>query len=756
MFKEELQKASSQKTTVPVKEESVKVSETSEQLNQTIDNGSADLFAMLDDPAPIDSGKTESTQADSDTDSEITFSEEIKNSHDESVSVNDDILDSEDKEAVSLSTSESAAPEESLNCDNTFSDSTDDVPFDVKESALTKEETVIASSENSKIIKNSFKGDDLDVLISAFEHTVKNTVTSIAKPNASKYADELKRILKKEEIVSDVVPKAVSINAGRLSENTKITVTENSALIEDVFNYLDLIKAKSDELVLKISKNSSAPVNDAKSHIEGISAVVSDINSINKELSDDAPSKSVLSAISKLPSFDENGNIVAQNPVEETTEFKLEAKEEPLSADELLLKAQEAARAQLMLDQNLNEKLLAESKEINAKTNLAELLNSDDPVKNEVAYNKDGDVLIEDNIEELKNVASSCNDAVADATVNEITDSNDTADLISSNDDVLVEPFNQLTTLQDALNIELGRKVNVSSYSVVSEGKNNYSDALIQAVNASLSGKFGSNRNVVEGVIPESKSVESAEAKTVPLEEQIKEPFEIVPEVEPEYVKDIPVLSEAQKTIVDSKTQAHSSNVSGPLLNSALTGGNNTNFPVKDGNPRALKSATLKIIEEDQQFENRRLGRKLETSDFYPKVIESSQWLKTIRNAGYTDGPMYSTLCYANRKINPNDEYDWTLEVSSDFEFLTKAPEFLHNLQTKFSILMNHPVKLSVKIVEGVPFECPEDLARKWYLKELENSRIRIRENVVLNRLLTNLGEDVNTINLTLYTQEDN
>ena len=171
-------------------------------------------------------------------------------------------------------------------------------------------------------------------------------------------------------------------------------------------------------------------------------------------MSDDAPSKSVLSAISKLPSFDENGNIVAQNPVEETTEFKLEAKEEPLSADELLLKAQEAARAQLMLDQNLNEKLLAESKEINAKTNLAELLNSDDPVKNEVAYNKDGDVLIEDNIEELKNVASSCNDAVADATVNEITDSNDTADLISSNDDVLVEPFNQLTTLQDALNIE--------------------------------------------------------------------------------------------------------------------------------------------------------------------------------------------------------------------------------------------------------------------------------------------------------------
>ena len=197
------------------------------------------------------------------------------------------------KEAVSLSTSESAAPEESLNCDNTFSDSTDGVPFDVKESALTKEETVIASSENSKIIKNSFKGDDLDVLISAFEHTVKNTVTSIAKPNASKYADELKRILKKEEIVSDVIPKAVSINAGRLSENTKITVTENSALIEDVFNYLDLIKAKSDELVLKISKNSSAPVNDAKSHIEGISAVVSDINSINKELSDDAPSKSV-------------------------------------------------------------------------------------------------------------------------------------------------------------------------------------------------------------------------------------------------------------------------------------------------------------------------------------------------------------------------------------------------------------------------------------------------------------------------------
>ena len=54
----------------------------------------------------------------------------------------------------------------------------------------------------------------------------------------------------------------------------------------------------------------------------------------------------------------------------------------------------------------------------------------------------------------------------------------------------------------------------------------------------------------------------------------------------------------------------------------------------KDGDPKELKAATIKLLQEDQQFENRRLGRKLTSKDFYNQVEALDDWFKTIHKAG--------------------------------------------------------------------------------------------------------------------------
>ena len=175
----------------------------------------------------------------------------------------------------------------------------------------------------------------------------------------------------------------------------------------------------------------------------------------------------------------------------------------------------------------------------------------------------------------------------------------------------------------------------------------------------------------------------------------------------------------------------------------------------KDGDPKELKAATIKLLQEDQQFENRRLGRKLTSKDFYNQVEALDDWFKTIHKAGYNDGPVYASLCFSNRIIDPNDQYKWTLQVSTDFKLLLDSPDYHHNLRTKFSICLNHPVEITLVPVDGMPSGCPEDLANRCYLKEIENTRLKIMNNKHLNAFLEHLGEDARTVNLTLYTQEN-
>lgn len=179
---------------------------------------------------------------------------------------------------------------------------------------------------------------------------------------------------------------------------------------------------------------------------------------------------------------------------------------------------------------------------------------------------------------------------------------------------------------------------------------------------------------------------------------------------------------------------------------------NSTN---SDGNPKKFRESTLKLIEEDQQFENKRLGRRLESCDFYDRVYASDSWYQDIVKAGYNDGPVYSALCYTNRIINPDNPYSWTLQISSDFQLLFISPEFHHNLRTKFSIEQGHPVELKIEKVQGIPAGCPEDLARRCYVKEIEDTRRKMAKNKNISLLLEHLGEDIRTLNLSLYKQED-
>lgn len=192
-----------------------------------------------------------------------------------------------------------------------------------------------------------------------------------------------------------------------------------------------------------------------------------------------------------------------------------------------------------------------------------------------------------------------------------------------------------------------------------------------------------------------------------------------------------------------------------PINADALSFGNENENSLSDGDPKVMRESTLKLLNEDKQFENRRLGRKLESRDFYHLVEKSDDWLKLIHQAGYNFGDYYASLCFSTRLIDPNDQYRWILKISDDFALLMKQPDYHHNLVTKFSICMHHPVDITFAPVKGIPEGSPEDLARKFYLKEIQKERENIINNANLCQFIQTLGDDPRTVNLGLYTQQD-
>lgn len=399
---------------------------------------------------------------------------------------------------------------------------------------------------------------------------------------------------------------------------------------------------------------------------------------------------------------------------------------------------------------------------------------------------KVNDTLVSTDTVKVNSIAQSSVIGSAKVTNNN-TKLTNTDDMRSDTDLSKVQEFMSLTK---ALALELQKGSYTDSVPVIKA--HTYSQSLNQAITQTLNGQLGSNHNAVEGnssgvfsnedsSINENKAIESASTKPQVLVQhqsvlqdktstahntQISEnnSASSSSEVPSEYFYEIPVdayesdIDPVDNSIVDESYDndefSEGARVKGSDLKFDYIGANE-NSTNADGNPAKFRESTLKLIEEDQQFENKRLGRRLESCDFYDRVYKNDAWYQDIVKAGYNDGPVYSALCYTNRVVSPDDPYFWVLQISSDFQLLFISPEFHHNLRTKFSIEQEHPVELKIEKVQGIPRGCPEDLARHFYVKEIEDTRQKMSKDKNVSLLLEHLGEDIRTLNLSLYKQED-
>lgn len=399
---------------------------------------------------------------------------------------------------------------------------------------------------------------------------------------------------------------------------------------------------------------------------------------------------------------------------------------------------------------------------------------------------KVNDTLVSTDTVKVNSIAQSSVIGSAKVTNNN-TKLTNTDDMRADTDLSKVQEFMSLTK---ALALELQKGIYTDSVPVIKA--HTYSQSLNQAITETLNGQLGSNHNAVEGnssgvfsnevsSINENKVIETASTKPQVLVQhqsvlqdkistaqntQISENNSVSSssEVPSEYFYEIPVdayesdIDPVDNSIVDESYDndefSEGARVKGSDLKFDYIGANE-NSTNADGNPAKFRESTLKLIEEDQQFENKRLGRRLESCDFYDRVYKNDAWYQDIVKAGYNDGPVYSALCYTNRVVSPDDPYSWVLQISSDFQLLFISPEFHHNLRTKFSIEQEHPVELKIENVQGIPRGCPEDLARHFYIKEIEDTRQKMSKDKNVSLLLEHLGEDIRTLNLSLYKQED-
>lgn len=399
---------------------------------------------------------------------------------------------------------------------------------------------------------------------------------------------------------------------------------------------------------------------------------------------------------------------------------------------------------------------------------------------------KVNDTLVSTDTVKVNSIAQSSVIGSAKVTNNN-TNLTNTDDMRADTDLSKVQKFMSLTK---ALALELQKGSYTDSVPVIQA--HTYSQSLNQAITETLNGQLGSNHNAVEGnssgvfsnedsSINENKAIETASTQPQVLVQhqsvlqdktstaqntQISENNSVSSssEVPSEYFYEIPVdayesdIDPVDNSIVDESYDndefSEGARVKGSDLKFDYIGANE-NSTNADGNPAKFRESTLKLIEEDQQFENKRLGRRLESCDFYDRVYKNDAWYQDIVKAGYNDGPVYSALCYTNRVVSPDDPYSWVLQISSDFQLLFISPDFHHNLRTKFSIEQEHPVELKIEKVQGIPRGCPEDLARHFYVKEIEDTRQKMSKDKNVSLLLEHLGEDIRTLNLSLYKQED-
>lgn len=430
---------------------------------------------------------------------------------------------------------------------------------------------------------------------------------------------------------------------------------------------------------------------------------------------------------------------------------------------------------------------------LNASTDNAATNATRTAAKNGIAESTDKELVIKVNDTLVSTDTVKVNSIAQSSVIGSAKVTNNNTKLTNTDDmraDTDLSKVQEFMSLTKALALELQKGSYTDSVPVIKA--HTYSQSLNQAITETLNGQLGSNHNAVEGnsigvfsnefsSINENKVIETASIQPQVLGKhqsvlqdktstaqntQISENNSVSSssEVPSEYFYEIPVdayesdIDPVDNSIVDESYDndefSEGSRVKGSDLKFDYIGANE-NSTNADGNPAKFRESTLKLIEEDQQFENKRLGRRLESCDFYDRVYKNDAWYQDIVKAGYNDGPVYSALCYTNRVVSPDDPYSWVLQISSDFQLLFISPEFHHNLRTKFSIEQEHPVELKIEKVQGIPRGCPEDLARHFYVKEIEDTRQKMSKDKNVSLLLEHLGEDIRTLNLSLYKQED-
>lgn len=430
---------------------------------------------------------------------------------------------------------------------------------------------------------------------------------------------------------------------------------------------------------------------------------------------------------------------------------------------------------------------------LNASTDNAATIATRTAATNGIAESTDKELVLKVNDTLVSTDTVKENSIAQSSVIGSAKVTNNNTKLINTDDmraDTDLSKVQEFMSLTKALALELQKGSYTDSVPVIKA--HTYSQSLNQAITETLNGQLGSNHNAVEGnssgvfskefsSINENKVIETASTKPQVLVQhqsvlqdktstaqntQISENNSVSSssEVPSEYFYEIPVdayesdIDPVDNSIVDESYDndefSEGARVKGSDLKFDYIGANE-NSTNADGNPAKFRESTLKLIEEDQQFENKRLGRRLESCDFYDRVYKNDAWYQDIVKAGYNDGPVYSALCYTNRVVSPDDPYSWVLQISSDFQLLFISPEFHHNLRTKFSIEQEHPVELKIEKVQGIPRGCPEDLARHFYVKEIEDTRQKMSKDKNVSLLLEHLGEDIRTLNLSLYKQED-
>lgn len=430
---------------------------------------------------------------------------------------------------------------------------------------------------------------------------------------------------------------------------------------------------------------------------------------------------------------------------------------------------------------------------LNASTDNAATNATRTAAKNGIAESTDKELVIKVNDTLVSTDTVKVNSIAQSSVIGSAKVTNNNTKLTNTDDmraDTDLSKVQEFMSLTKALALELQKGSYTDSVPVIKA--HTYSQSLNQAITETLNGQLGSNHNAVEGnsigvfsnefsSINENKAIETASIQPQVLGKhqsvlqdktstaqntQISENNSVSSssEVPSEYFYEIPVdayesdIDPVDNSIVDESYDndefSEGARVKGSDLKFDYIGANE-NSTNADGNPAKFRESTLKLIEEDQQFENKRLGRRLESCDFYDRVYKNDAWYQDIVKAGYNDGPVYSALCYTNRVVSPDDPYSWVLQISSDFQLLFISPEFHHNLRTKFSIEQEHPIELKIEKVQGIPRGCPEDLARHFYVKEIEDTRQKMSKDKNVSLLLEHLGEDIRTLNLSLYKQED-